>query len=667
MKNEKMKLQTGCFYQTRFFKCCLAIMTVSFSALKVSQLNFVLDSQIPRAVQLLMIPLLTALLIWIFRRAIRNGGALSWLSVLMSAAFSYGLGVYFAQGRHVLLLLLFCVFVPVLHHALGRESGARVRRAACVVGAILAQFFFFGAQVSLDSTVPYIQLFHIREQVFSNVCRYILQDTALICCFSALIADMYEYAVKKEPVTAAPAVQSGAPGKRILCMTLVLVFLWLPIFVIFYPGMMSIDSAIEVRQQLGTLPASNHHPMAHQMMIRLGLYIGKLFGSYTAGVGIYSVMQMFLLAAAFSVSIEELGQLGLGRPGRILLLCVYGLYVPNAMHSITMWKDVPFAAFALFLTTALVRELREAPEKWLPPARMLLFILASLGFCLFRSNGLHAFILGMPFFLLLAERPRRKWLAACAAALVLVFGAQVAINASGAEKVRTAEMLSTPLEQIARVVAYSGEEERESEEFAVLREVLPALDELDREYDFRLADMLKDSETFQSEVFDTNPLRYAGAWLRIGLRHPRTYVEAFLLQGCGYWFPDFDSELFYPGIVWTEAEIQMNTQFQSTRLNLLTVFQNLTRECSASVLFSAGIMIWALLLAMGLLFAKGRYPFAAAAFPLLGIWVTTLASPVYNEYRYVYGVTVCIPLFLLLSLLLSSRERNAAGQAPQAE
>ena len=41
---------------------------------------------------------------------------------------------------------------------------------------------------------------------------------------------------------------------------------------------------------------------------------------------------------------------------------------------------------------------------------------------------------------------------------------------------------------------------------------------------------------------------------------------------------------------------------------------------------------------------------ACGMFLLAGLWLTTLASPVYCEYRYMYGFVVCVPLFMGLAL-----------------
>lgn len=65
-------------------------------------------------------------------------------------------------------------------------------------------------------------------------------------------------------------------------------------------------------------------------------------------------------------------------------------------------------------------------------------------------------------------------------------------------------------------------------------------------------------------------------------------------------------------------------------------------------------MFWLLLIAIALWIVKRRGRLVSALFPILALWLTTLASPVYCEYRYLYGLALTAPVFLCLALSTKS-------------
>ena len=56
--------------------------------------------------------------------------------------------------------------------------------------------------------------------------------------------------------------------------------------------------------------------------------------------------------------------------------------------------------------------------------------------------------------------------------------------------------------------------------------------------------------------------------------------------------------------------------------------------------------MWLTLIACGLLLCKKRAKLLTPVLFLLGVWLTTLLSPVYAEYRYVYSIIVAAPFLL---------------------
>jgi len=69
-----------------------------------------------------------------------------------------------------------------------------------------------------------------------------------------------------------------------------------------------------------------------------------------------------------------------------------------------------------------------------------------------------------------------------------------------------------------------------------------------------------------------------------------------------------------------------------------------------SMLYSIGFFTILLLLSFILLVIKRQYKLLLAFVPVIFLLVTTTASPVYAEYRYIYGMITCMPILMAFVL-----------------
>ena len=152
------------------------------------------------------------------------------------------------------------------------------------------------------------------------------------------------------------------------------------------------------------------------------------------------------------------------------------------------------------------------------------------------------------------------------------------------------------------------------------------------------------------DVFDQDPVKYLKSWAKIGIKHPVSYVEAFLLQCYGYWYPDVSYWIVHNDIEDNELGLEMREERNNARFELSMLTRDISQQRPTAILYSLGLMVWLMMIAAVLLWLKGQGKLASPVFILAGLWLTTMASPVYCEYRYMYGFVVCVPLFLGLAL-----------------
>lgn len=433
---------------------------------------------------------------------------------------------------------------------------------------------------------------------------------------------------------------------------------YLPYFLMYYPTWFNNDAVWQMEQILGMAAKSNHHPYFHTLIIKLFLRIGNfLFGNLTAAVALYTFFQMALMAAVFGFFLFLFYQRGTGIFWLILAVCFYALLPVNAMLSICMGKDAWFtAAFLLFMWAA--SECAEAGGRWMA------FAVTGLAVCLLRSNGIFVF-LGTAVFLIVSalwrvhvsrqeddatssKKTRQSLTISTLIVLVLYFLWQGPIlSALHVEPPDTIESLTMPTQHL--LCAYKRGGSLTTEEIGMLEQVVPLAD-IDEYYNPYLFDLTKNyiRENGNQEIIAKNRGAYAKLWLSVGLKNPMLYLEGEIRQTAGYYALHVPHELYLysdyfmvdnPFGIQTERKLFTNDDSLAMG-KLLQGFQSLYRK-----VWSLGANTWLLLCAFACaLYRKKRIAAYLPAVCLLGSLM--LATPVYNEFRYAYGVFAALPFLV---------------------
>ncbi len=445
---------------------------------------------------------------------------------------------------------------------------------------------------------------------------------------------------------------------------------YLPYYLMYYPTWFNNDAVWQMEQALGMAAKSNHHPYFHTLIIKCFLLTGYgLFGSYTAAVALYTFFQMALTAAVFGFYLYVLYRRGTRVLWLVLAFSFYALLPVNGMFSICMGKDAWFtAAFLLFVWvvhncaagTGLGQnaDRREGISGASEGRRVLLLFLTGLSVCLLRSNGIFVF-LGTAFLLLLSRlfagrgdgRQRKETgRIGCAAASVLVCYALwqgPVLHALHVEPPDTIESLTMPVQHL--LCAYARGGNLRAEEVEMLEAVVP-LSQIDEYYNPYLFDMTKNyiREHGNQEVIADNRWEYAKLWLKVGLRNPMLYLEAEIRQTAGYYALHIPhdqilySEYFMvenPFGIENERKV-FNYDASLVMGEFLTWFQTFYNR-----VWSLGSNTWLLLAALSCALYRGRRAIAFAPCVMLLVSLL-LATPVYNEFRYAYGIFAALPFLL---------------------
>ena len=439
---------------------------------------------------------------------------------------------------------------------------------------------------------------------------------------------------------------------------LFLILCWLPVFLAVYPGFFVYDAQDEYIQ-VAARTFSTHHPLVHVLLLG-GVVCGihKLTDSYNMGIACYTVFQMAAAAGVFTFLFSYLRKKKVSRVIRLIGIVWLGLFPTAVMFTLCSAKDALFTLALLLLLVCLL-EMGTEDAFFEKMEWQLLFVLAGMGMMLLRNNGFYAFLVMIPLLLLLQKKRRGRllFLAVCAVAgcLVINGGLKLALHADNSEY---QELLTVPIQQLARTCKYAPEVFSE-EDMEILHEVLD--EEALSLYTPRLSDPVK--YRFDNAAFVRDKGRYAKLWLRVGMKKPLIYLNAWMMTSYGFWYPDTIINVYGGNTVFTFTykdnsyfgyEVEQPGVRESKIPWLDEVYRKLSLEVwkervpVISWLFSPGAMFWLYAFLFAWLLNNRRYELLYPFLPIFLIWLTVLLGPTYLP-RYVLFFWYCLPLFLAVA------------------
>lgn len=458
------------------------------------------------------------------------------------------------------------------------------------------------------------------------------------------------------PLDSAPGVRRNPTRVFALCFTTVAVIDLGYLFFCRYPGIMTTDSFATMEQLLGLRGYDNVMPFWHTVTVKLFVDLGlKLFGDLHGAVALYHGVQALFLAACVAYVMVTLYQMRVPYPWMVAVFAVYALAPYNIAYSVTLWKDIPFAGATVLLVTALYRQLQDIGRH--PWRDRVVFTLGAFGFCLWRTNGWYAFVVTTVVMAVFLYREHKGLLAAMAAISLLswlLIGP--VLTMWGVGETNFTEAFAVPMQQLARVV---WQERPLSAEDTQLLSQAFWLDRVRELYDPHNVDPVK-YFTFRSGNLPyilENKLAYLSLYLRLALRYPADFFQAWVEQTKGYWNGGY---LYY---TYTQVLgentlglVQMPGQGLPARL-YAALFRYMEKPEILQWMTSIGLHTWALAACAVTLAAQRRKEFVLTL-PVLvlivGLW---LGTPVYAEFRYAYPMIISMPM-ILTATLYGQKERT---------
>jgi len=442
----------------------------------------------------------------------------------------------------------------------------------------------------------------------------------------------------------------------------IILLFWIPVFLAYYPAIMSYDFHSQSQcAWRGWIWFNTHHPLIHTALIRWFLLLGDAIGSFQIAMALFSIMQMLILSSVYAYSCTMITRLT-GKKWPMWVATAWFALVPfHPIMALSMTKDILFTGFTV-LFVLLMLEYRMATTR---KKRILLYIaLIIIGILalMFRNNAVYAFLAFAFFYILFTKKQRLQILLLC---VVILMGSHIAKDtmqkSMEARDGSPMEMYSLFLQQMCRTGAnhfgYLSEADHHSINYYVREEYWLG-------YMPHIADSIKASVAISTfETWRNDLVPFFETWARIGLKYPNDYLDAFLAMTQGYWFIDDmshadvlgfgdDTNL---GFLYTfnasKSDFFEGVESHSYLPGLLKLYQKIVNGNSYQywpvlrLLFKPAFYIWILLLCiMSACYLKEKNKIILYLFPFM-YFMTLLLGPVVN-FRYIYPVISTIPLYI---------------------
>lgn len=439
-----------------------------------------------------------------------------------------------------------------------------------------------------------------------------------------------------------------------------LLLCWLPVLLAVYPGFFVYD-AQEEWVQVASRTFTTHHPLVHVLMLGgIICAVHKFTDSYNLGIACYMIVQMMIVSGGFTYLLYYMRKKRVNRVIRLLSLFYFAFFPVIVMFTLCSAKDTLFTVALLMLLLALLNMGSNAEEFFSSIKQKLFFVLSAAAMMLLRKNGVYAFMVMAVVLLIYHKKYLKKMLILFAAAFLTYFlinvGLTAVLHAEGGEN---QEILTVPIQQLTRTYKFNPEA-FEPEDVATLHEVLPE-DALVL-YNPKLSDPVK--VNFQNQTFAADKSKYIGLWMRIGLKKPLSYINAWLANSYGFWYPDTVIDVYTGNTVFTFTyqdssyfgyEVE-EPGFRDSKIPWLDeAYRKLALEISQekipiySMLYSPGGIFWGIAFVFAYVLYRRKYHLVIPYLMVILVWLTVLLGPTYLP-RYVLIFWFGLPLFVAMMM-----------------
>lgn len=517
---------------------------------------------------------------------------------------------------------------------------------------------------SLSFLFTAAMLFGVRLDTVGNVdfkdWKLCVSLPVLTCLFTILVRKSWDFlgCINERKASLSNQVNICRLSPKFIFILLILC--WLPVLLAVYPGFFVYDAHDEW-MQVASRTFNTHHPLVHVLMLGgIICAVHKVTGSYNLGIACYIVIQMVLVSGGFTCLLSYMQMKKASKAVCIISLLYFAFFPVVVMFTLCSSKDALFTIALLMLLLSLLEMSGNAEIFFSSKKMMSFFVLSAVAMVFLRKNGIYALAVMIPVLLVYHKRNLKKLalllIVVVASYFLVNSGLTVILHARQGEK---QEILTVPIQQLARTYKFS-KEAFEPEDIDALHEILP--EEALALYNPKLSDPVK--VQFQNNAYIADKSKYIRLWLRIGMRKPMTYINAWLANSYGFWYPDTVIDVYSGNSVFTftykdSSYFGYEVEAPGKRKSIIPCIDEIYRKLSLdiskekipiySMLYSPGGICWFIAFVFSYMLYRRKYNIVIPCLMVMFVWLTVIIGPTYLP-RYVLIFWYGLPLFAAMLL-----------------
>ena len=437
-------------------------------------------------------------------------------------------------------------------------------------------------------------------------------------------------------------------------------------FLALYPGVYGYDAGFQILETTSNkVRLSTHFSLLHSEFLGVFVNIGlNIFKSAEIGLALYSLIQLSILTyAATRVTIFALKESN-SKVVYILSLIFYSVFPLYTIMTISTCQDSLFAGIFALLIINLIEQ-NETPSS---KKKVFKIFFLSFLFCIIRNNGFYAVVF-LLFFQIFNKNYRVLKILPiilCVICYKVYTGPFYdLINIYKESPVR--EIMSVPSQQLARVYNYNPFIINQSD-FNTYKKYYTNLNDFIQYTDRQsISDPIKN--LLNDEMVRKDISGYINFWARMGIKDPKNYFEAFLLNSLGTWYPNKefnDERMYHPYIEFKMLDakkwnkdyvvIKRKSKFKiyNVGLSLLVDYVGWKYIPFVSFVFEAGTYFLVYIYTLGFVIIKKKRKYLIPLLFVGALYLTIILAPV-SLFRYSFPIVMLLPLFV--SILLSNNKK----------
>lgn len=571
-----------------------------------------------------------------------------WVIVSILLTIGLNMSIYVANnlvyfnGNQIIWLFL-CVFIYIIFKQSDKYEGKRLKVCSSILGILLSIFQVLGIMTNGNWIVS--EVIVTKEVVMFMLAKFITYGVIfynIIKILFSLIEQIDWNKTRKDILK--PSL------KTFIVVALLLFIVWLLYFLNYYPGITSFDTHYQLMQGFGKVPYNNHHPVVHTFIMSSVVKVGHaITGDYNLGIALYVILQMIFCTITLSFVIYYMGKRNINPIIKMITFLCFAFVPFVPQFSIAVWKDVPFAMFMVWFLIGII-EMITKEEKFFAKKRNLgLFMLITLCVLFFRNNGVYIIILTLPFAIVWKRKYWKQILIILGIPIIFYYIITGPVFTKfNIAKSSSKEMLSIPMQQMARIVKYKGDELSEEDKNIIGQYI--NIDTAAENYDPTISDPIKNE--FNDGTFNQDKLNLIKLYVKLVIKYPGETLEALVGNTYGYYYPEVVTYSIATGVYKSPFEAEQFMNLHEDPIVNIPILDNMIDSIYdkqipiVSLIANIGFVFW---IVLGIVFYniyQKRYNYLLMFIPVGVLYLTCLASPVSGELRYIYAMFVSLPLFI---------------------